>query len=314
MLALLPALGCKNRPQELLVLSAASLARVFGGLEEELEQSHPGLDVQLEVAGSQTAVRKVAELGARVDVVAVADGRLIDELLRPSHARFAVHFAANELVLAHLEHSRYTDELTAQNWPEVLSRSDVRLGMVSPDLAPLGYRTLLLWQLAELELGRARTGPDLSARLRARCAPEHVAAHEAELLKLLQARAIDYAFVYRSAAEEHNLKSVALPGRYNLGVPEESARYARVAATLRGPKGTTVRLPGAPITYAVTIPLNAPHSALGALFLRELLGPRGHKLLERSGFRPLSPARVRPADPLPEPLRGLVRADPSSAP
>lgn len=300
--ALLPA--CKPARQPVVVFAAASLARVFSDLEELLERRHPRLDVQLELTGSQTAARKVAELGRRADVVASADAQVIDRILRPAHARFTLRFATNELVLAHLEHSKHTEDVTAANWPEVLLRPGVRLGLVDPDTAPIGYRTLLLFELAQKHFPKLA---GLSRRLAAHCAREHRQPHELELLKLLQTRAIDYAFVYRSTAEEHNLKLVVLPASYNLGVAAKASDYAQAQILVRMAGGKRSALRGAPVYYGLTFPNAAPNVEGATAFVRLLLGVDGARILRRSGFTPLVPARCAERAALPPTLRELTR-------
>jgi molybdate/tungstate transport system substrate-binding protein len=149
--------------------------------------------------------------------------------------------------------------------------------MVSPDLAPLGRATVLAWRLTERG-APDRVGPDLAGRLRAHCRREHVTHDEGELLQLLQTRAVDYAFVYRSTAEEHNLKLLEVPGA-------ERGRS----------------------TYGVTVPTSAPNPGGAVLFLRALLGEPGQGALRRSGFRPQTPAPCRERAAVPEAVRGLTR-------
>lgn len=300
--ALLPA--CKPARKPVVVFAAASLARVFSDLEEVFERRHPEIDVQLELTGSQTAARKVAELGRRADVVGSADAQVIDRILRPAHTAFTLRFATNALVLAHLEHSKHTEVITAANWPEVLLRPGVRLGLVDPDLAPIGYRTLLLLELAQKHFPQIA---GLSRRLQAHCAQEHRQPHELELLKLLQTRAIDYAFVYRSTAEEHNLKVVVLPASYNLGVAVKAADYAQAQISVRMAGGKRSALRGAPVYYGLTIPKTAPNVEGATAFVRLLLGVDGARILRRSGFSPLVPARCAERDALPPALRELTR-------
>ena len=308
MLALLAPAGCRPARKQITVFAASSLARAFSDLKATVEAEHRDLDIRLSISGSQEACRKVAELGHRADVVATADDRVIDQILRPQHCPFTIQFASNEVVLAHLEHSKHTEEITASSWPSILLRPEVRLGMASPDLAPIGYATVLVWQLTELTEGRDRVGPDLAGRLRAHCRREHVTSDEGALLQLLQARAIDYAFVYRSSAEEHNLKLVELPDAVNLGATGQAASYARVSVEVRMRSGEAPKLiRGRPILYGVTIPGSAPEPAGAALFLRYLLGEPGRRTLQRSGFRPLAPALCRDRAALPEALSDLTR-------
>ena len=190
--------------------------------------------MQLALSGSQEACRKVAELGHRADLVATADYRVIDQILRPGHAAFTIRFTTNELVLAHLQHSKYTEEITAENWLSILLRPERAAGdgLARPRAHRLRDPARLAARRARRGKG-ARGGPDLAGRLRARCASEHVTSDESELLQLLQSRAIDYAFMYRSTAEEHNLKLVPLPDAYNLGAADKADDYARATVQVR---------------------------------------------------------------------------------
>jgi molybdate/tungstate transport system substrate-binding protein len=301
--------GCKPGRKEVLVFAAASLARAFSDLEEPFERAHPSLDLRLELGGSQELCRRVAELGRPADVVATADGVVIDQILRPRYARFNLLFTANEVTLAHGQHSRFTEEITVQRWPAILQRPGVRLGLVNPDTAPIGYRTVQVLELAERTLGAAGVGgAGLAARLRARTAPEHLAPDEGELLALLQARAVDYAFVYRSSAEDHNLKAVALPDAYNLGAAERAREYARVALRVKMKRSEAPReVRATPILYGLTIPTSAQNPSGGEAFVGFLLGEAGRRGLSRHGFRPLVPPRCDPPCEPPAALRALLR-------
>ena len=290
--------GCKPSRSPVTVFAAASLARALSDLEERVEQDHASLDLQLEISGSQVACRKIAELNRRADLVATADYRVIDDILRPEHASYSVRFATNEVVLAHAQHSRHTETITTDNWHSVLLRPRVRLGRVNPDLAPIGYRTLLVWDLARRQLG-AKAAPDLVRRLEGKCNKEHVVPHEGELLQLLQTRAIDYAFLYRSTAEEHNLKTVELPEAYNLGAVGQQKAYAVASVTVRMGRGQRKTLRGAAVVYGVTIPKNAPNPAGARTLLEALLSEQGRRCLARTGFSPLSPARSEAGAKLP---------------
>jgi molybdate/tungstate transport system substrate-binding protein len=305
LLAALLASGCHSRT-ELVVFHASSLSRVLSDLAEELEREAPDLRVHLEPSGSQVAARKITELGMRADLVAVADAALIDRMLLPSHARFNAVFATNEMVLAHKGHSRFTEEVTSENWPEVVLRAGVRLGRASPDLAPIGYHTLFVWQLAERSGRYGKDGERLEARLRERCG-ERATTDEAELLSLLESKAIDYAFLYRSTAEDHRLKITPLPAELNLSSPELAPRYASAAVEVAMKQAEArTRLTGSPVTYGLTIPAAAPHPAAALRLAAFILGERGQRALRRAGFRPVAPATCAQWGEAPLALRPLL--------
>jgi molybdate/tungstate transport system substrate-binding protein len=307
LLCLVVATGCRRSATEVAVFYATSLTAVLGDAADKFQHDNPRVRVRLEPSGSQVAARKVVELGMRADIVAVADAGIIGKMMIPRHASWNVIFATNEIVLAHKDHSRFTDEITTQNWPSVLLRPGVRLGRADPDTAPVGYHTLLAWQLAAKSGTYGDAGVNLAARLSGLCAKEHVTHDEAELLTLLEARAVDYAFVFRSTAEDHHLKITALPVDQNLSQPELAEHYASASVEVRMKQGDgRTRITGGPITYGLTIPSGAPHVAEAQRLVATLLGESGRRLLERRGFRPAKPAWCSPCTALPEELRSLV--------
>jgi molybdate/tungstate transport system substrate-binding protein len=132
---------------------------------------------------------------------------------------------------------------------------------------------------------------------------------EAEVLGLLESRAIDYAFLFRSTAEDHHLKITALPPEQNLSRPELAARYATASVDVRMKQGDgKAHITGGPVTYGLTIPSNAPHAAEAEKFVAMLLGEPGRQLLQRRGFRPVTPPRCQPCTALPESLSSAVRS------
>jgi molybdate/tungstate transport system substrate-binding protein len=175
----------------------------------------------------------------------------------------------------------------------------------------VGYHTLLAWRLAEKSAAYGTAAVDLQARLAARCAREHVAQDEAELMSLLEARAIDYAFMFRSTAEDHHLKITELPAEENLSRPELAASYAAAQVEVRMKQGEgRAVITGGPVTYGVTVPANAPHPEPARRFLAMLLGDVGRRILERRGFRPVRPAVCEPCTDFPAELRALVSSPP----
>ena len=164
-----------------------------------------------------------------------------------------------------------------------------------------------MWQLEALR--RGEDPATLQRALRARCAPEHLVPDESQLLALLEARAIDYAFIYRSTAEEHHLKIPALDDAVNLGDAARAREYGRASTpvSMRG-QGTASEVHGAPVVYGATIPTSAPNPAGAERLISLLLGDEGQRVLRRSGFMPLRPARCEPADAVPAALRERCQA------
>lgn len=282
------AAGCRPR-NEVIVFHAASLSRVFGDLADRMRRQNPGWSVRLEPSGSQVAARKVSEQGLKADLVAVADDAVLDRLLVPQFAPASLVFATNELVLAHLAHSPGTEKVTSENWPQIVLDGGARLGCANPDLAPIGYHTLTAWQLAEGELSK----PGLSSRLEDACRRQALSHDENELVALLEARAIDYAFLYASTAEDHRLKVTRLSDATNLSRLALRASYAKASVEVHLKTGDpATRLAGRPITYGLAVLSSAPNPAGAKAFVELVTGEEGQRALAHHGFRPLEgPAR-----------------------
>ncbi len=290
--------------QRLIIFHAGSLTVPMEKLAEAFQAEHPSVIFETEASGSRTAARKVSELGREADLVLSADYRVIDNLLIPEHASWNLHFARNTMVIVYTEHSKYADEISAENWYEVLLREGVVYGHSDPNADPCGYRTLMVWQLAESYYRQ----PGLYAVLEQQCPAENVRPKAVELLALLTSGDMDYAFEYRSVAEQHGLPYVELPEAINLGAVEFADFYAQARVEVSGAEPeTTITQVGAPIVYGFTIPRNAPHPQLAAEFAAFLIGPEGARIMRENGQMPIVPAIADPDEGLPEILRPWVQ-------
>jgi molybdate/tungstate transport system substrate-binding protein len=275
------------------VFSAGSLARPLREALRLWAATAPGIEVAQENAGSLESARKLTELHKIPDVIALADEAVFPALLVPAHATWYAAFARNEMVLAYTDRSIGAREITGANWATILQRPGVRTGRSDPALDPNGYRTLMVTQLEERRAGV----PGLAARLLAAMPARYVRPKEADLVALLQAGELDYAWSYRSMAEGAGLKWVDLPPEVDLGDPARAAWYSMVSVRVpaastptRDPRPATrdsITITGAPILYALAIPTSAPNTAAARSFVQWLLGPAGRDVLARNGFNVL---------------------------
>src|ERR1041384_6110098 len=189
-LALAPASLHAQEPRgPLVVFNAGSLGYPFKALLDGSARDPPEVRPMQESSGSLEAARKLTELGKVPDVLAVADYGVIAKLLMPAHATWYVTFASNAMVLAYGERSAAAEEITGQNWWRILLRPEVRWGASNPALDPNGYRTHMVFQLAELHYRE----PGLAARLERALRAELVRPAEAQLVALVQRGGLDYA-------------------------------------------------------------------------------------------------------------------------
>ena len=289
---------------KLVIFHAGSLTVPMKALAEAFQARHPDVTFETEASGSNAAARKISELGREADLMMSADYTVIDKLLVPNFADWNVQFARNTMVVAYTDQSQYADEINADNWYEILTREGVIYGHSDPDADPCGYRTLLVWQLAEKHYGV----PGLYTKLDEHCPPENVRPKSVELIALLESGDMDYAFEYRSVAVQHGLKFVELPDEINLSMVEQADFYSQAAVEIAGKEpGTTMTMVGTPIVYGVTIPRNAPSPDLALEFVKFLIGSEGQAIMEMQGQPPIVPPVADNGDALPPALQALVK-------
>ena len=262
----------------IVAFNAGSLARPLRAALDTFAR-RTGVAVQQENAGSLETARKLTELGKIPDVIALDDREVFPQLLVPEHVSWYVEFARNRMVVAYTDRSRGADEITGDNWYQVLARPGVEVGRADPNLDPNGYRTLLTLQLAE----RHYRQPGLYRRLLAAAPPRNVRPKEADLVGLLQAGELDYIWSYESIAQAAGLHFVRLPSAIDLGDPADSAFYAGAVVRVTGttPRDT-VEFRGAPIVYALSVPRRAPHPDIAARFVEFLLSDDGRRVLRQA--------------------------------
>jgi len=235
--------------------------------------------VQVESGASLEHARKLTELQRIPDVLLLADYEVFPQLLVPRFSTWYAQFARNRMVIAYTPRSRYAREMNASTWTSILVRKGVEVGRTNPDIAPVGYRTLILLQLAESYYHQ----PGLARTLLAHAPARNVRGNAAELAALLATGELDYIYDYESVAQANGFRYVPLPPDVDLGDPAFAAHYATVRVRVRGERpNTTVERRGEPILYGLSIPTAAPHAAASRRFLAYFLAP-GTRAALRAG-------------------------------
>lgn len=266
-----------------MVFNAGSLAKPFAELLRAFADGRPGVVPAQENSGSLEAARKLTELHKIPDVIGVADYNIIPTLLVPAYTSWYAAFARNAMVLVYSDASRGAATIDSTNWWRVLLDPAVRWGHSDPALDPNGYRTLMVFQLAEAHYRE----PGLAARLGEAVDPRNIRPKEADLTALVQAGELDYAWSYRSIAEATGLRHVDLPARVDLSDPALADWYTQAGVRLPGANradADSVEFRGEPILYALTVPDDAPHPELAREFVRFVFSPEGRRILAADGF------------------------------
>ena len=293
-------------PQVVIIDRAATLTIPFDALAKTL----PQLECRQRSAGSRFLLQSDVDLKQPVDVLALADVSLFEKPVSPAQTtRFPWWsiFAGNEIGIAYTDKSKAADKINAQNWPQILLEPGVQTAYADPESDPEGYNTVIAWILAESYYKL----PGFAARLHAAIPQKNIRGDSTQLLALLAAGEVDYAWEYRSVAEQHHLKFLRLPIEINLSDPTLAATYKTACIDLHhtGPNGEKVAQPkcGQPILYAVAVAADAPHPEAAAQFVTALYSEAGKKALESAFQKPL-PAKIGGnAATVPGLLRALVK-------
>lgn len=294
--------GHHNGKQNLIIFHAGSLSVPVRKLNEAFEKANPGVIVLSEAAGSLVCARKVTELEKPCDIILSADYFVIDRMLIPDYASWNIKFATNKIVIAYRPESRYSDEISAENWSDILLRDDVIYGRSDPDSDPCGYRTEFVAQLAGRYYGRAGLTDSLLKKDR-----DYIRPKEVDLVALVQTGVIDYMFQYKSVAIQHGFKFIELPDSINLSSLTLKDYYNSVSYMIPASEpGKRAEVRGDYICYSGTIIDRAPQKALAIKYFMFLLSEEGQRIFIESGQEPLIPAITDQPDAVPDPLKPFI--------
>ena len=288
------------------VFHAGSLAAPMEEMEAAFEAVNSDIDVQLYSGGSTKLAKEIVELGKPADVFASADYTLIPSLMVPDFATWYATFAKNRMVLCYSDKSKFADEVTADNWYEVLGREGVAWAFSDPNLDPCGYRSLMTIQLAESNYNDDQIFDNLVAKNSKITTtvkdgvttihaieqdptfPLSIDEKSVNLITGLSAGNLDYAWEYRSVAEqnaESGIRYIELPEAVDLSSIDYEDTYAKVVVETAGGMMT-----GKPIVYGVTVPTTADQPENGEKFVEMLVGKTGQDIMNNAGQPPIVPA------------------------
>jgi molybdate/tungstate transport system substrate-binding protein len=284
----------------------------------------------------------VTEINEKIDLLLVADYLLIPRMMyatkmpntTENFADYYVRFATNELVLAYANHSKYADEINADNWYSILVRPDVTLGLGNPQVATIGYEALTAIQLAENYYGdqslfhnliTANIEPPITSiqdgsnytitvpvtqnpigdKLKLRSS-------EVGLITLLDSGNLDYCLIYLSNAKQYGFNYIELPDEINMGSPQHESDYEKVQVVYEHQRFASISLDraGETIYYGLTIPKNAPNPDLAEEFVKFLLYGKGKEDFNSLYHPVFDPSLTDNFQALPESLQQIVATEP----
>ena len=272
----------------------------------DFNKIYPDVKILMEPAGSVASARKITDLNRTCDIMASADYNVIDKMLIPRFADWNIKFASNEMAIVFSPKSRYADIINESNWHETLMKKDVSYGRSDPNSDPCGYRTVMMLQLAENYYNK----PGLAKNILGKDG-EFIRPKEVDMVALLESESIDYIFLYRSVAIQHNLKYIVLPDQINLKNPAFASQYATAKVEINGnAPGEKQLMTGEPMIYGVTMLREAPNKAAAKAFLAFMLSKdEGMKIMEKDGQPSVIPMVVQNFDKLPTTLKPFAKKE-----
>jgi len=301
---------CQQKPSklsgDLIIFHAGSLSVPMKEVAAEFNKIYPDVKILMESAGSVASARKITDLNRPCDILASSDYGVIDNMLIPKYADWNLKFVSNELSIVYSDKSHHAAEINAKNWYDVLMKKDVAFGRADPNSDPCGYRTVMTIQLAEKYYHK----PGL-AKMIADKDQNYIRPKEVDLLALLESGSIDYIFLYRSVALQHNLRFISLPDEINLKNMAFAARYATATTEINGKEpGKKETVKGEPMVYGITLLRDAPNKPAAIAFLQFLLSKdKGMKIMEKNGQPSVIPMSIQNYDKLPGELKSFAKPE-----
>lgn len=240
---------------ELVVFAAASLTDAFNAIARDFEKAHPGVDVKLNFAGSQS-LRTQIENGAQPQVFASANAKHMDALVEQKLVGEPVTFVHNKLVIV----------VPAGNPAKIGSLKDLP---GAPHIVLAGENVPAGAYAAKMLANASATkeyGADFADQVK-----KHVVSREPHVRETLQKVVLgeaDAAVVYATDAVSagDKVKTIDIP-------PELNVLASYPIATVSG----------------------APHQELGKMFVAFVLSDAGKTRLKEQGFQPAGAVAAAPA-------------------
>lgn len=288
---------------DLIIFHAGSLSVPMKEITTAFTKENPDVNIMMEAAGSVECARKITELNKPCDIMASADYTVIDKLLIPNFAEWNIKFASNEMAIVFTEKSKKNKEINKHNWYKIMLDKSVQIGRADPNADPCGYRAVLVSKLAEKYYNQNRLSEQLLKKDENNMRPK-----ETDLLALLETGNVDYIFLYRSVAEQHNLKYIVLPDEVNLKNAAFSELYNSVSVEINGKTPTEkITQKGEPMVYGVTIPKNATNKDVAIAFVKFLLTKdKGMAILQKLGQPSVIPSFTNSFDKMPIELKSFA--------
>jgi molybdate/tungstate transport system substrate-binding protein len=282
------------------ILGAGTLTYTFPQLANELVNETPGINAPAAAQtyeGSLDITTAITTLAAKADVAAVADFRLIPQLLEPTFANYEIVFATTQEVLIYNSSLPAFAGVNSTNWGtalvnDVTTSGNAPFGVWNASTDPNGYNEIfsMMLQGSMYEGGNisAVYGHLYSGAPGTYATPNPATTrleHESQAATLMKTGVVSAVITYKAVAIQNDLPYVLLNPIVGLLANNTTALndYSAFSTQIISSSGSLTKVVPAPILFSVTVPLNAQNPALGAAFIHLLLSPQGSAILSQDG-------------------------------
>ncbi|MFI5449514.1 MAG: extracellular solute-binding protein [Candidatus Bathyarchaeia archaeon] len=294
-------MGLNSAPTSttLLIDAAGSLQVPFNAIVNDVVRpQYPTLSYNYIFEGSHLAAAEITQANKSFDVYASADYKIIPEQLIPNYASWYIVFATNSMAILYTNSSKYANEITPENWYQIITRPGVIVGASNKDTDPSGAQAIIMLQLAGLLYYQNSSYIYDQLYVTKNAAKELVMVPtETTLNAQLETGAVDYVLTYSSQAISHNFQYINPGSQVNLSNLTLADWYAKVNVTVNGEFSA-----GSPILYDLTIPNNSPDQTMAIAFIKSVFSSAGQQILHTSGLTPLNPVFIYNQAAVPAPI------------
>jgi molybdate/tungstate transport system substrate-binding protein len=292
------------------ILGAGTLGPYFPSLASALVNETPGISAPTAsqtYEGSLDITNAITGGTATADVAAVADYRLIPNLLEPKYAGWEIAWGATPEVLVYNPTISAFSGITSENWGTVLlaalhTKGVAPFGVWNASTDPNGYNEIFSMMLQGMLFDSGNISQIYSQLYSG--APGALAIpnptltlpeHESQAATLVETGVVSAVITYRAFAVANvgpDLNYVSFNPIVGLSANNSTALsdYAKLSTSIITSSGGIASVYPAPVLFAITVPLNAPNPALGVAFLHLLLSPQGQAIITKNGaFTPIFP-------------------------
>jgi molybdate/tungstate transport system substrate-binding protein len=270
----------ETKRKNLHLLVSDALAGLFGKLNREFSKENPDIDISISTAPESLLGNKIQSGKGNIDFIAATDYKTLqEEVLVKKTGNFLTIFATDEIVIAWSKQSSLSDKITMDNWQWIFAHKEIVFGHSNSKSDVCGLRTTLLWGLADKYYRKKVNDQTFLEWMTSPLRKKIVRPSVLQLLPLLTTGTVDYVFIYRSLAEQHNLPYILLRPQINLGEWKYQKIYKKVRIDEQ--KGEV-------ICFAFTIPKSAQNKTSSGKLGNFLLSDTGSKLLMESGLKNVS--------------------------